>query len=132
MKSSKTYIIHGDPTPLARPRMGNSRVWDSQKHLKFGFGIQVSAQHGSLPLFVGPLHLDVIFYFDIKKVALSKRESLHEGYHIRVPDTDNCIKYLLDCCNTILYADDCIISQITAKKLYSDIPRTEFTIYELE
>lgn len=30
----KVYVIHGDPIPLARPRMGVRRIFDSQKNQK--------------------------------------------------------------------------------------------------
>jgi hypothetical protein len=29
-----TYIIKGDPVPLARPRFNAQRIWDSQKNHK--------------------------------------------------------------------------------------------------
>ena len=43
-------------------------------------------------------------------------------------DTDNQIKFILDCANEVLYPDDRMISQISAKKLYSNNPRTEINI----
>lgn len=129
---TKSYIIMGDPIPLARPRMGNGKVFDSQKLAKFGFGIQVTNQHGSLPVFLGPVHMDITFYFDIHKVTSKKREKLSENYHRFVPDLSNLIKFVEDSAIGIIYRDDCLISSITAKKMYADIARTEFTITELE
>lgn len=131
-QQSRVYVIQGDPTPLARPRMGNGNVWDSQKALKFNFGVQINLQHKDEPFFEGPLLLDVSFYFDISKVAAKKRPILNETYHRFVPDLSNLIKLVEDAVIGVLYKDDCVISVITAKKLYSSIPRTEFTITELE
>lgn len=132
MNRSKSYVIIGDPIPLARPRMSNTHVWDSQKHLKFSWGVQLNLQQGNFPLFEGPLHLDVTFYFDIGKVTQKKRESFKTRHHHYVPDLSNLIKYVEDCAIGIIYKDDCLIAQITSKKLYSDTARTEFTVIELE
>lgn len=129
---SKSYIILGDPIPLARPRMGNGRIWDSQKHTKFAFGVQLVNQHGSLPMFDGPLHLDITFYFSYPKMSKKKREELLHNYHVYVPDLSNLIKLIEDVGTEAgLYKDDRLISKITSKKEYADTARVEFTITEL-
>lgn len=123
-----TYTIPGNPIPLARPRFGQNRVWDSQKGIKFSAGLFVSNQHGSSPLFHGPLSLDVTFYLPKPKSA-PKSKTL--TYHIFRPDLDNLIKMIGDICNGIAYNDDAIISLIHAVKKYDSNPRTVFTLSEL-
>lgn len=139
---SITYVLIGDPVPLARPRMsGPSRnVYDSQKLIKYQLVHQLIEQHGDKPLYSGPLSLDVIFYMPMPK-GMIKQIERHEGkYHIYKPDIDNLFKMVGDLCSMendegmkgILMQDDCIISSISAKKIYSKNPRTEFTIRELK
>lgn len=125
---SHAYIIEGDPKALARHRTFNDRVWDSQKQLKLVLGMQIVNQHGDLPLFDGPLQLDVVFYMPMPKKASS---TLANRYHFFRPDLDNLLKLLFDICNTITYKDDCIISKCNSVKRYAHIPRTEFTLTEL-
>jgi len=58
----KTYIIAGNPIPLARPRFSFKRIYDKQQNEKFIAGIELAQQHGDLPFLSGPLHLDVTFF----------------------------------------------------------------------
>lgn len=141
MKSPIVYTVIGDPVPLARPRIsGTARlVYDSQKVLKHSVLHQLLGQRGDNPLITGPCHLDVVFYLRIPKLSVSKMQALEGKYHVYKPDTDNLVKFILDVCcmqdfddnQGILLKDDCIVSSIHAKKLYSVTPRTVFTITEL-
>lgn len=128
------YIIEGAPIPCARARATRGgRVYDSQKRWKLSYGITISSQHGSLPLYEGPLHLEVVFYFPMPEKWTPKQKQEREGsWFIIRPDKDNCVKMLMDCCNGILYPDDCLICSSIEKKLYSQNPRTEFTIVEIK
>lgn len=122
---AKRYIIPYDPIAWARPVPRHSRVWDAQKNLKFSWGIVIAKQHENLPLFKGPLHLDIHFYFKIPK---KKKDS---KYYIAKPDLSNLIKLIEDICTGILYEDDRLIVYITSTKTYDAQPRTEFSIYEI-
>jgi Holliday junction resolvase RusA-like endonuclease len=129
---SELYIIPGDPTPLARARFTRDRVFDSQKHAKFAWGILLRNQHDESPFFCGPLGMDIVFFMPIAASSSSKKKaSLMDKFHISKPDISNLLKFLEDCAQGILYNDDCIISQISCKKIYSDNPRTEFKVFEL-
>jgi Holliday junction resolvase RusA-like endonuclease len=128
----KIYIIPGDPTPLARPRLSHRKVYDSQKNIKLCASITLQQQVNNAPLLEGPLHLDVTFFMGIpKSISAKRRIALLTQPHIFKPDTDNLIKYICDICSGLLYYDDCIIATITAKKIYSDEPRTEFTLKKI-
>lgn len=125
---SRSYVIEGNPIPLARHRHTGTRAWDSQKQAKFGLGVQITNQHEQAGYFNGPVRLDVIFYMPIPK----KSPNYIQGrYHLIKPDLSNLIKMLEDVATKITYHDDCIISVIFAQKRYSLVPRTEFTITEL-
>jgi Holliday junction resolvase RusA-like endonuclease len=123
-----TYTIPGNPIPLARPRFGQNRVWDSQKSVKFNAGLFVVNTHNNAPLFSGPLALDVIFYLPKPKTAAKSKIG---AYHISRPDLDNLIKMVCDICNGITYNDDATIALIHAIKKYDSTPRTVFTLSEL-
>ncbi len=125
----KTYIIKGDPTPLMRAGRNGKRTFDPQKNLKLIAGIDITSQHNDAPLLEGDLHLDVTFFMEApKSISAKRRKDLFGKYYVFKPDLDNLIKFLGDVCNGILYYDDCIIAKITAKKIYDETPRTEFTL----
>lgn len=49
-----------------------------------------------------------------------------------VPDLDNLQKSVFDACNKVLYEDDAQIVQLTVRKFYSDEPRVELRISEMD
>lgn len=129
---TKTYIIMGDPTPLARGRYGRQgKVYDPQKHAKLLFGLKLKEQHGNDDYFVGPLHMDILMYMPLPESwSRNKKLKMRGTVHIKKPDLSNLLKFAEDCGNTILYEDDAIIYSGTQKKLYDDGngPRTIITI----
>ncbi len=125
----KTYVIKGDPTPLMRAGRNGKRTFDPQKSLKLIAGIDLTSQHNNAPFLEGPLHLDVTFFMEApKSISLKRRTALYGQIYIFKPDLDNLIKFLCDVGNGILYYDDCAIAKISARKIYDEIPRTEFTL----
>ena len=124
------YILNGDPIPLARARYGNRRVWDSQAEIKLIASLSLANQHGENPLFKGPLSMDIIFFIQLPHNTHKYKQKLGD-YHRFRPDLDNMIKFICDISNSIIYKDDCIISQISAKKVYDTEPHTQFIIREL-
>lgn len=125
-----TYIIKGDPVPLARARIGRTRMWDPQKELKICASLALQNQHGTAPLFGGPLEVVMTFYMAAPVHARKRRLVLGHWHHSR-PDLDNLIKFVADIANGIIYRDDATISAIHASKLYSLQPCTKFTIREI-
>lgn len=126
-QSVQKYIIPGKPVPLQRPRYAQARIFDSQKQEKCASRVYITNQHNDQPLLTGPLCLNIEFYFETPK----KTKSLNGKYHTAKPDTDNCVKYICDIIQGILIADDSVIAQIVATKLYDTVPRTEFTLRKL-
>jgi len=125
-----TYVLIGDPTPLARARMGKGRCWDSQKKTKLVHGITLKAQHGQRPAYSGPLSVSMTFFCPIPP---SRERKIKPGCpHAVKPDLDNLIKYICDVAQDILFENDSRVAQLLCKKVYSRQPRTEFTITVLE
>ena len=122
-----TYIIPGDPVALARARTrGDGGVWDPQRQIKLVCGIQLRNQHEDKAFFSGPLHIAITFFMEM--TPTHKRKNLQGTFHHFRPDLDNLVKFLFDIGSDILYKEDCIISSLSAKKVYDLDPRTEFTI----
>ena len=128
------YTILGEPQPLSRARIGFGarHMYDSQKDAKRAFAIHIQNQHGRDPFFQGPLHLDITFYMKMPKVKKRNLPSKRYQYHYYKADLSNLIKFVEDVSEKILYENDCQIAYITARKIYHDIPRTEFTVKELK
>ena len=70
-----------------------------------------------------PLHVDIVFYMQRPKA--SKYKNLK--WHTTRPDCDNMEKPLLDICKSIVFKDDSIVCSVSKKKVYSELPRTEFS-----
>lgn len=73
------------------------------------------------------LHVDMSFVLSYPK-SLSKRKikAYNDGSykHASKPDIDNLAKFYLDCCNKIVYPDDCKVVSLNLTKLYSDDAKT--------
>lgn len=123
------YVIMGNPIPLARARSFRSRVYDSQKQAKLLQGLSLQQQHGDREMYTGALHLEIEFYLYIPK-AYQKKNIINKP-HACKPDLDNLIKFTVDVATGILYHDDSLIASISSKKLYDDVPRTEFYLREI-
>jgi len=130
-----SYVLQGDPTPLARVRVNYNtrRMYDSQQQVKLIIGITLRQQHDDKPLLEGPICLEVTFFMPFPcGMSISKKASNKGKSHHSRPDLDNLIKLILDCSNKICYEDDASIAIIHAKKIYDANPRTEFTLSELK
>lgn len=81
-----------------------------------------------------PVEVEICFYRAIQK-SISKKEHERrangESLPIVKPDVDNLIKSCLDGLNGIVWKDDALITDIHARKRYSDNPRIEITIKKL-
>lgn len=133
-----TFVVEGDPIAKARARMryGASKyAYNSQSHdqnsVKFlmmqEFRKVIGKQLDEESYFTGPCRMEIDYYIKIVK----SHNVPENSWHIYKPDIDNLDKWILDCANSILYKDDCIICSLSVNKRYSSKPRTEITIKEL-
>ncbi len=51
--------------------------------------------------------------------------------HTKRPDLDNCVKFVKDCLNGIVWWDDSQVYEVHAKKIYDENPRTYIIIREI-
>jgi len=126
--------LFGKPIPKSRPRFSkNGKVYNSQAKIMeedaFFIGVQWNG-----PLYEGPVEIRSIFYMPIpKRLSKKDRAGLQGTPHIGHCDIDNLEKKLFDCIvkSGVIINDDCQIALSTSSKIWSDNPRTEFTILEL-
>lgn len=129
---SLVFVIPGDPIPWARPKPSSRGMYDSQKHLKMITKAHIEKQiPPKFKHYCGPLMMDIVFYLPL---PVRKRGSHHEPLqpHYFTPDLSNLIKHIEDCCSTLLFQDDCLISVIQARKMYDNVSRTEFKFEEIK
>lgn len=130
MTSFGPYRI--DYTPIcwkrAVPVKGRA-MWDSQKQEKFMVGVSLSNQHENKPLIEEPVHLEITFHMP----RPARYRLLQEGApHFYTPDLSNLLKFIEDAATGVLWKDDSVITQLTAKKVYSSDPHTSLTIHVLK
>jgi len=123
MTIMRHYHLSGVPVAKARHRTVRCgpgvRTYDPKADEATTAKWVLKAQVHEAPL-NGPLHVVVEFYFSSPKKG--KRI-----YHVTKPDLDNCIKFILDVGNGIIWADDKQIVGLSAIKSYGD-PRTEIVV----
>lgn len=130
----KTYIIPQPPIPWSRAGLSGKVFFDKQKQEKLIYSIYLQQQHNDEPVFTKPCTIDMTFYMTIPDLFHKKLKKTPTViiYHTSKPDIDNLAKFVLDTISKgILLSDDKIVYSISAKKLYDERPRTEFTITEI-
>ena len=132
-------IFNIEPVEQARPRATKTkkgiRLYDPQKvaTYKKQLGMMCKFQYKDKPL-DGPLIVSLKFYRHIQSSASKKERKLRlSGMHrpIVKPDTDNYIKSTLDGLNGLLWEDDAHIVKLVAEKYYSEHPRIEIEVRDL-
>lgn len=131
MARTKEYIIDLFPIPWKRAGQNERHFYDRQTHEKTAVGIHLVSQHGSDPVFCGPLHMDLTFYMPLPKSLCKRKKTV---WHHTTPDLDNLEKFLLDTITKtgVIWRDDRLVSSMSVKKIYDKHPRTHIVIKELE
>ena len=111
----------------------SKKVKDAERNI--AYDIKSQLPEGFTPI-NGPVHAEVTFFFPpLKGWSKKKLQALSDGAHIykdTKPDlTDNLMKGLFDAMQGIVFIDDSRVASVISQKLYSEVPRTEITIYEL-
>ncbi len=80
----------------------------------------------------GPVYLSLEFVMPIPaSVSKRRRASMEAGEgHTKKPDLDNCVKFVLDCCNGLLWWDDKQIVRLSALKRYGAEPGTRIIVMD--
>lgn len=138
-------VVYGEPVPQGRPRFttinGFKRAYDPVKSRNFKqwvrlCAIQVVKQIDGFKPFENALCVDLIFHMGIPSSwSKKKRIQAIQGEIrpiVRNGDIDNMVKAILDAGNNLLWVDDCIITDLSAKKRYTgELARVEIKITEV-
>lgn len=124
-------VIPGKPIALKRTRMTQNRCYDSQKSEKLSIYLAVKEQWNKLklPIYMDPVHLDVIFIFPIpSSYSPAKKRMLKSSPRGIVCDIDNLQKMLLDSIQGLCFSNDNLVASVSAKKIYGNTPKTIFSL----
>lgn len=136
MKFTATYDI--EPIPQGRPRFNSvtKRAKDPQKSKNFKRAIAILTRFKFRgEPFKKPIKITAKFYRSIPVSASKKKRKLMERGEIlptTKPDVDNYFKGLSDALNGLIYEDDNQITEVHAYKFYSEKPRIELEVEEIE
>ena len=133
------FKVPGEPIGKQRVKFSRQgsfvRSYTPDKTVNYGSLVGWAYTESCGPLkFAGAISVDIRLYFAIpKSVSKKKRAEMLTGVirPTKRPDTDNCIKSILDGLNKIAYDDDAQVVVIIAAKYYAEVPRAEITITEI-
>lgn len=135
------YVIPGPAVPQGRPRIttanGYPRVYDPQKSSEYKKYVRACVVQQGRPekLLTGALRVDTVEY---RRIAASLRKAQRvEAARgtirpITKPDMDNVEKAVWDALTGLVWKDDAQVVDGRRAKFYSDVPRVEIEIEELE
>ncbi len=134
------FTIPGEPVSQGRPRAGKRRgktvMYDPKESKDYKQYVSLIArQHAPKTVLEGALSVRMKIFRPIPKATTKKdRALISEGIKRPVvkADIDNYSKSVLDALNNIIYKDDSQVVDLYASKYYSDNPRVEIKIQEID
>lgn len=127
--------IFGHPISWKRPshRILNGKVivYDTQKKEKDQVRWQMKSYFQSQDLITCPCEIEMIFSFKPHTTtSKARRKAMINGStnHFIKPDTDNCLKFYLDCLSGCVLYDDCIVYSLKGTKIYAEEEGTKINI----
>lgn len=136
------FIVYGEPVAKGRPkfsRQGNFvKTYTPSKTTNYENLVKLTYQEaclGEMKLMEGEVSMKIDAFFPIpKSTSVKKRQQMNERQirHTKRPDADNLAKAICDALNNIAYVDDNQIVHLEVNKYYSEQPRVEVTIEEVQ
>ena len=139
-------VIYGEPVPQGRPKFasfgGHVHAYDPAKSknykqlVRFWVTQYLKKLEGFTP-YENALCVDLTFYLGIPTSwSKQKRIQASQGQIrpiVRNGDIDNMVKAILDANNGLLWVDDCIITDLSARKRYTgELARVVIKITEVK
>ena len=93
--------------------------------------------HAPEVLFKGPIRVELVFFLPRPKdhygtgKNANKLKKTAPEWHIKKPDIDNLVKWILDALSSVFWSDDSIICDLYVAKRYDEKPRTVIVIETL-
>lgn len=135
------FTVWGNPQGKKRPRFARQgnyvRAYTDKETVSYENLVKLSFINSGCKKYVGeiPLKVEIDFYMSIPK-STSKKKYIkmlsNEIRPLKKIDLDNGIKIILDALNKVAFDDDKQVIEVSARKFYSDTPRTEVKICQME
>ncbi|EOQ15410.1 hypothetical protein KQ3_05879 [Bacillus cereus B5-2] len=138
------FTVLGEAVAQGRPRASTRKkangkvevkMYDPNKSRDFKRYVGlVASQYAPDKLLEGPLQLEVKVYKpSLKSFSKKKALAAEEGLlrPTTKPDVDNYVKGVKDALNKVIWNDDSQVVDLKVSKWYSEKPRVEVTIKEL-
>jgi Holliday junction resolvase RusA-like endonuclease len=134
------FTVYGEPVAQGRPRAtmidGHIRMYDPKKSRDFKEYVKlVASEHRPEKLLEGPISLVVKVYKPTLKSFSKKKKAAAEAGQLRPtskPDVSNYLKLIEDALTGVIWKDDSQIIDCSISKYYSETPRTEIQIKEMD
>ena len=137
-------VIYGEPVTQGRPRFTKTgHTYDPQRSrnykqlVRFWVTQHLKKIDGFKP-YENALCVDLTFYLGIP-TSWSKQKRIQAAQGVirptskRLGDLDNIVKAILDANNGLLWVDDCIITDLSARKRYTgELARVVIKITEVK
>lgn len=132
----KHLTIYTVPLPKARPRFTRSgHAYTPKTTAEYESLIRNCWRLTNHGISTADLYVKIEFYMPIPK-SMSKADRIKamagEIFPAKRPDIDNLTKAVLDALNEVAYWDDKQIVKMRLEKKYSDVPRIDIVMKELQ
>ncbi len=134
------FTVHGEPKGKGRPRFSTMTGSASTPKRTVNYETLVHMEYMSqCPGIRFPddamLDMRILAYYSIPKSASRKKKAAMLAGDIRPtkkPDMDNVVKIIADSLNQVAYRDDTQIVDCQCRKFYSNEPRVEVIIRQVQ
>lgn len=130
------FVIPGNPIAQKRPRLGRNGVYNPNHTDKLKMKWMIQAQmkeKGYLKVQEAAISVVGRSYHPFPKGTSKKALKTLEGaWHVKKPDVDNIVKFVLDVLAGIAFTDDNQVANIWFEKRLSCNPRVEVSVFPLE
>ena len=150
-KHQDNFVINHTPIPASRPRVTRYATFYTKSYTKYRKLIYPLVKSMRIQKEKGAVQIDIVFYMPIpkswndvlrtmygsgvennmKSIRKNQKSIFENKYCPTGADVDNLAKALLDALNGIAFDDDSQVAIINIQKRYSNNPRTEFKIKEV-
>jgi hypothetical protein len=117
-----TYVLRGDPLPY-REFKTVKNIWNEYKQEQLRRSIELERQMTTKSMITGPVHIDYVFSFDVKKGQTRSLDVQHQSR----PCVDDLIRYIHMLARERIYIPESVVS-FSARKEYALEPGTQFII----
>lgn len=134
------FTVYGEPVAQGRPRFtargGFSKAYDPEPSREYKQYVKLMAsQNRPHTPIEGPVSLTLIIYRPLLKSMSKKKKAAAVAGTLRPikkPDVDNVAKGIMDAMTGIIWQDDKQVVDLHVTKFYSDQPRVDIKVIELD